>query len=253
MNPAWILLPLEGCSMKRLNTHQFYELGTILHPFSELKDDETTVGDILFPTIRARWALEKQIAEGGMFLQSSKRAAAAFLAALEAAGVPENLSNISDLDMKEKPPSYRIGQITLKLRELEAVMSNDLPGIPTYFVVPKGIYSTDELISRAENHVPEHVRYSLPPKAKADICEAGKCLAFEVATGSAFHMWRAVESIMDKYYQSLTGKTFEEAKITRNWGQYIPALNKAKADKKITVFLDHIREEYRNPISHPEE
>ncbi len=120
-------------------------------------------------------------------------------------------------------------------------------------VSQKGIYSTDELIARAETHVPEKYREVLSGKATDDIQQAGKCLAFEVSTASAFHMWRAVESVMNSYYQALTGKTFAEAKVTRNWGDYIKALDGSKADKKITVFLDHIRAEYRNPINHPDD
>ena len=58
---------------------------------------------------------------------------------------------------------------------------------------------------------------------------------------------------MDSYHGALTTKTFAEAGVTRNWGAYIKALETAKAEKKITVFLDHIREECRNPISHPNE
>lgn len=39
----------------------------------------------------------------------------------------------------------------------------------------------------------------------------------------------------------------------RNWGVYIKNLRATgKADPKILDFLDHIRETYRNPISHPE-
>jgi hypothetical protein len=60
-------------------------------------------------------------------------------------------------------------------------------------------------------------------------------------------MWRALEVTFGEYYVSLTGKSFENAKIARNWGAYIKALNEAGADAKITGNLDHIRAEYRNP------
>ena len=58
---------------------------------------------------------------------------------------------------------------------------------------------------------------------------------------------------MTLYYKAITGKSFEDDKIMRNWASYIKALEKAGADIKITRFLDHIREAYRNPISHPSE
>ncbi len=39
----------------------------------------------------------------------------------------------------------------------------------------------------------------------------------------------------------------------RNWGAYIKNLNASGADKKITGLLDHIRDNFRNPVFHPEE
>jgi hypothetical protein len=239
--------------MKRLNTYQFYELGVALHQFSQVKSSGCTIGDLLWPALTAMAELSKYTGEGGVFSQSSKRAATIFLATLINAGVPSDYRDLPKLDTKLEVKSYQVDAIKRTLADLETVMSNDLPGVPTYFVVPKGIYSTDDLITHAVNHIPEQVRTELPAKAKLDICEAGKCLAFEVATGSAFHMWRAVESVMNRYHEALTGKTFEAAKVKRNWANYIEALEKAGAEEKITVFLNHIRVEYRNPISHPDD
>jgi hypothetical protein len=158
-----------------------------------------------------------------------------------------------DSDTSVTISSYNLNSISQRAKEFETVLANELPGLATYVVSAKGIYSTDDLVSHAEMHVPEKYRPILSPKASDDIRQAGKCLAFEVATASAFHMWRAVESVMDSYYKALTTKTFPEAGVTRTWAEYIKALRSANAEKKITSFLDHIREEYRNPISHPDE
>jgi hypothetical protein len=118
-------------------------------------------------------------------------------------------------------------------------------------VSSKGIYSTDDLISHADEHIPESLRGLLPAQAKKDVNEGGKCLAYEVPTASAFHMFRAIESVMDAYYKALSGTSFANDGVSRNWGAYIKALQGKEADHKITVFLDHIREEYRNPVAHP--
>ena len=84
-----------------------------------------------------------------------------------------------------------------------------------------------------------------------DIILAGKCLAFDVSTASAFHMWRALEIVFGAYYVSITGRTFEDDSVPRNWGKYIDALKKAGANAEITGNLNHIRAAYRNPIMHP--
>jgi hypothetical protein len=62
---------------------------------------------------------------------------------------------------------------------------------------------------------------------------------------------RAIEGVMALYYARVVGKPMPTR--MRNWGIYIQALRKSPgADAKIVGFLDHIRENYRNPITHPE-
>jgi len=54
-----------------------------------------------------------------------------------------------------------------------------------------------------------------------------------------------------KYYSHAVG-TLPKVKM-RNWGAYIKNLQKAGADTRVVGFLDHIKENYRNPVLHPEE
>jgi hypothetical protein len=239
--------------MKKLNTHSVYEFALRIHPLTTLEyKDGMTLKDIFLPVVRAEISLRGQLeVQSGFFSPSLKRKAGAVLRAMYDLGLDSEEAINSDLGQIVE--AYRVSSLTQRVKEFETVLANELPGLATYVVSQKGIYSTDELISHAEMHVPEKCRVLLNEKATEDIQQAGKCLAFEVATASAFHMWRAVESVMDSYYQTLMGKTFSDAGVTRNWGQYIQALQNAKAETKITTFLDHIREEYRNPISHPDE
>jgi hypothetical protein len=120
-----------------------------------------------------------------------------------------------------------------------------------FSVEKKGIYQTEDLIDHADEHLPESARGRIQPQAKTDLIAAGRCLAFNIPTASAFHVWRALEIVFGAYYVSMTGKTFVEANIRRNWGEYLTALGKAGADQKIIGNLDHIRSEYRNPVMHP--
>jgi hypothetical protein len=238
--------------VKRLNTHSIYLLGQRIHALVSLKHrDGITTDDIFLPLIRAELDLKSQV-RSGFFSPSLKRAAGVVLRAIYALGIPEDDSpETIKTDTPLQP--YQISFLSQKARDFETVLANELPGLATYSVSPKGIFSTDDLITNAELQIPEKYRHNLSEKAKADIQQAGKCLAFELPTASAFHMWRAVESVMDSYHEALTAKGFANAGVTRNWGAYVKALEAAKAEKKITIFLDHIREEYRNPISHPNE
>ena len=132
-------------------------------------------------------------------------------------------------------------------RNFETVFESDSPSMAVFWAQQKGIYRTEDLIDHAEMHLPDSVSNYLSSQAKLDLRAAGRCLAFNLPTATAFHMWRALEVTFGEYYVSLTGKSFENAKIARNWGAYIKALNEAGADAKITGNLDHIRAEYRNP------
>jgi len=238
--------------MKKLNTHSLYTLGQRIQALTALEyKPGLTFNDIFIRLIRAEIVLRTQV-RGEFFSPSLKRSAGSVLRALYALGLPEE-DSVEEPKADTQIQAFQISVLTQKAKEFETVLANELPGLATYVVSPKGIFSTDDLIANAERQVPEKSREALSDKARADIQQAGKCLAFELPTASAFHMWRAVESVMNSYHAALTTKSFSDAGIARNWGAYIKALEAAKAERKITVFLDHIREEYRNPISHPNE
>lgn len=81
-----------------------------------------------------------------------------------------------------------------------------------------------------------------------EIVEAGRCLALERYTASAFHILRAVELEIRDYIILLTHKTPNE----RKWASYIGILTTKQADSKLTRNLDRIRDLDRNETMHPE-
>ena len=242
--------------MKKLNTYTLYDLAVRVHPLTEATHAEgMTLETIAWTLLMARGSLKFHVQSDSFFSSSLKRAAVALLDTIQAVGIPAVLPWEGEggqyLDPQAVVQSWHISSLNESAKTFETVLANELPGLATYHVLQKGIYSTDDLLTRADHHLSDSMRAALPGKASHDICEAGKCLAFELATSSAFHMWRALETVMDEYHRALTGKSFEDAKVTRTWREYIKALEAAKADNKITAFLDHIRHEYRNPVAHP--
>ena len=236
--------------MKKFNVFEVYSLGKQLFPLSLLSSDDEKFVNVLWPLIQARDALYKQVGEESILLDASKRAAMRLIVEINDI-VPTDIKEAFAVDNEKIVKSYYLSSVKRALENLETVLNNDMPGISTFFVVQKGIYRTEDLITHSENHFLEDIRKDIPEKAKEDIREAGKCLAFEIPTACAFHMWRAIETVMGLYYLKLTGKTFQDNGINRNWDSYIKALTGTGADKKITQFLDHIRKEYRNPQTHP--
>jgi len=245
---------LEGgvFPVKRFNAFNVYTLGKQLFPVLRIQQGNHKFSDVMFPFWAAREALFPQLEDDTIFLDASKRAAKSVIEAIDGI-VPRTLKEAFEVDQNEAVNQYRIEWVKDAITNLETVLTNDMPGISTYFVTQKGIYRTEDLISHADNHFLEDIRKDIPEQAKGDIREAGKCLAYEVPTACAFHLWRAVETVMGAYYLKLHGKTFVQEGIMRSWDPFIKALDKVGADKKITQFLDHIRKEYRNPQTHPEE
>ena len=236
--------------MKKLNLHEVYSFGKHLNPLLNIQKD-TKLKSNVYILWAARNAAESMMRTDSPLLGTARRAVGKLISAIN-----EVLSLDFDAMMKigdeETITWYPLSKITGALGELESVLGNDMPGIAAYLVSKKGIFDTEELIEHAENYLLPDIRSNLPEQAKVDLREAGKCLAYELATACAFHLWRAVETVMEAYYLRLTGKTLEQAGISSNWGAYIKALENAGADVKVTVFLDHIRDKYRNPHTHPD-
>jgi hypothetical protein len=76
------------------------------------------------------------------------------------------------------------------LQAFETILANDMPEMSTYAVSQIGILRTDDLLNGAHQQIAEPLLAILQTKAKADIIEAGKCLAFRLSTASAFHICR---------------------------------------------------------------
>lgn len=142
-------------------------------------------------------------------------------------------------------------------REFEVVFAAELETTDTYYVSEKGIYSTNRLIESAERVFSADVLAELSPQAIFDIQQAGKCLAFDLDTASGFHIVRASETMIHKYYVLVTGGT--PKRKDRNWGAYVRNLNShkkhdpaSKVDTKLIALIDQVREHHRNPVMHPE-
>jgi hypothetical protein len=240
----------ESIPVKKFDLFSVYSLGKTLFPISQLEEKDSTIGELSWPLFWARDALLKQLVDESMFLEASRRAAQSFIAYVDKI-IPRNFAEIMKMD-KEPIFSYQVSALRRELSSLETVLSNDMPGLASYMVNQKGIYRTQDLIEKADRHLVETVRKEVAQRPLTELRDAGKCLAYEVPNACAFHLWRAVEAVTEAYYQRLTGRTFEAASVSRNWGAYIKALIAVGADKKITSFLDHIREEYRNPQTHPD-
>lgn len=132
---------------------------------------------------------------------------------------------------------------------LMMLLDADLAHQPVYCVFPKRAYDIQILTSDATQIFSAKVQAALTEEERYNIREAGRCLAFEVATAAGFHLFRALDSILQRYVRTVKGSLPKN----KNWGQYIKVLEDGGVDKKITSVLFQIKEFHRNPIVHPDE
>ncbi|CAN7433938.1 hypothetical protein [Rhizobium sp. LjRoot254] len=131
---------------------------------------------------------------------------------------------------------------------LNILLDADLGHQPVYHVYPKRAYSIDKLIEDAASLFSSEVTAEFSDSEIFDIREAGKCLAFEVPTAAAFHLFRAVDALLQRYTIAVAGSLPK----SKNWGQYLAELDKCGVDPKITSVLRQLKDLHRNPIIHPE-
>lgn len=237
--------------LKKLDLHEVYMLGKEISAIRGLAP-EAKVAGFVFPL----WDVRERLTtftdqRSSLLLSSSTRAAQGVIEAIGRV-LPNDLGEALAIDA-DIAFEWRASYINGKIGALETVLGNDMPDIASYVVSQKGIYRTADLIGHAENQLSEEGRAAISEQTCLDIREAGRALAYELSTACAFHLWRSVESCMGVYFTTLTGNDWEAAGISTNWGAYIKALKAAGAPDKVTGFLDHIREEYRNPQTHPDE
>lgn len=236
----------SGDTMQRINLYQFYVFGAAIQALEQFDIKSNNI-EALFDAVSAIVNLSRQ---GGITLKFAEQSLS------ELSKSADDL--ISEYLEDEPKPARILSKFNVakgRIRKFETLFETELSRTAeTYSVSRKGIYSTSELVDRADEALPDDLRSALPQLASADLRAAGRCLAFDLPTASAFHLLRAAEEVIKRYYEALKGEKWGDnhKDSQRNWGQYIRYLGEANAKPTITSALTQIKELYRNPIVHPE-
>jgi len=235
--------------MLRVNEFTLYELATHIHPLTQVTH-EAKYSDVWFQWMQAKDALQN------LFKQRSLEVCWGIANELYTALgsiVPDSfedaLARVPADTSTEVPIGWQAHNIKVAAERFETVISAELSNSDTYWISPKGTHKTSMLLQQAHVDLPSSIIEEMP-EVKADFDQAGKCLLFDTPTAVGFHLLRATEAVIRRYYKEVTG--VEPKQKFRNWGAYIKRLEERNADKRITQHLDHMRQSYRNPILHPE-
>jgi hypothetical protein len=244
--------------VQQLNIFEYYEFGkrtqSILEQLGKI-DKPVLKGSIAFRLFSYRWMLKGLLQEPCALLPGCQRSLRSVIKRITDVIPSDEIEEIVEpKDKDEQIQNYQLSWIAEEIKKFETILRNDMPEMATFAVSQIGIFRTDDLINNAHRQIAEPLQHLLQARAKVDITEAGKCLAFRLSTASAFHACRAIEAGIDQYYEALAGKPYQVSPSggNNNWGAKTEALVKMKADEKVTEFLTHIRKQYRNPVTHPE-
>jgi hypothetical protein len=232
--------------VQRINLSWFTAFGEQLAPLLRFHELDHNQGKLALLTVKPSIDYLMYLSNTGAFplsIRSSKPGLS------ELSQIVDGLLNLGDADYSIAFESRKY-EVWIKTSEVKTILNAELGVQPTYLVFPKRAYDTEVFISDGTKLFSDDCRAEFTDDEKYDITEAAKCLAFEVPTAAAFHIVRAVESVIRRYYHVAIG-TLPKSK-SRNWSVYIKRLKENGVDLRITSVLEEIRELYRNPIIHPE-
>jgi len=250
---------IKDLEMQRVNEYRFYELGQKLGEIKDIHPD-TQLVTCFINLWDAREAVDALIS-GPLELRVCEpvavelRNAITFIVPTDLKAAINKSQPIKEEGKPDRPSLVGVGAYELEsvLKKFEPVLAAECAALDTYTVSQKRGYSTPHLVEHGEAMLSLETVEDLGEGSSiiSDIRSAGRCLAFDTPTAAGFHILRAVEAVMSSYYTHVTGRALK--KQNRNWGLYLQKMAKEPgSDGKIRGALEHIKENYRNPISHPE-
>lgn len=229
--------------MIRISLPYLFGICESLEPLAKL-DPKATLNDEVFTLWGAQSTLEALLT-GSVFspnLRSSRKLASDLVELLKREGDAEK-------DWS-KELGYMAAHIGRFYAQFKTAFTAELGTFPAYFVNQKGSFDTLSLLDEPWKLFPADLWIKVP-EARFDAIEAGKALCYELPTSCGMHVFRAVETVLRRYYTEVTGGR-PQPKV-RNIAVYTNAMRQAqKGDAKVLGVIDHLAKLHRNPLMHPD-
>lgn len=153
-------------------------------------------------------------------------------------------------DLEDLIEEYKLFSIRNIYSQYKIAFLAEIGILPAFFVTQKGSHDTLSLLDYPETLFPSDLKTKVP-EAMFDVREAGKSLAYDLPTAAGFHIFRATECVLRRYYAVETSNMPRPQ--SRSMGVYVKMLRKHKlGDEKILASIDQLANLHRNPIIHPE-
>jgi len=233
--------------LQPINGYYLYELGAQLRPLTQLHWQSTAWNVGHFPMLIARGALGTLLNNSVYQLRTCYQEGNELLTLIDelvAQMPPPQQQN-------ELMPSLALWTIVDKAAKFETVLKAELGVTPMFYVPPRHNIDMSGYINAGHLSFPAELAVKVP-EALPDAQQAARCIAFDLPTAAGFHLHRANESVLRKYFDAVAG--VENRPRSRNMGDYIKKLESlGKGDAKVIAALRDLKDLHRNPLMHPEE
>ena len=232
---------LCGGRMNRIRVYFFYQIGAVLNQLTMLQPG-MTVGNALPTLLNAETELNNLLNQTLMPLRTSVQFTTQLIDTIKrVSSRPDRDSALDWMDI------HALGSA---LAQFSNTLNGDTSIADTYVLSPKAGYDTTTLATNGEALFHADLGAKVP-EALPDVRAAAQCLAFELPTAAGFHLHRANESVLHRYYDAVTGG--KPRPSGRNIGDYLRELNNQNVgDPKVRSALKDLKDLHRNPLIHPE-
>jgi len=240
-----------GNPMQRVDGFYLYTVGAQIRPLLGLRTpgtdvDGTTMFQALFLILIAEGALEPLLHRSVFKLRTSIHTGQQLLDALRRtkSTIQSTKDKSTTLDFG---PVYEITSLTTAF---EAVLGAELSLLPLYLATQKAGYDMPILIDNGAACFPSDIATKVPDSIP-DLTQGTKCLAFELYTAAGFHLHRANESVLHRYWDAVSqGAPRPKG---RNIGDYLKEMDdRTIGNPKVKAALKDLKDLHRNPLIHPE-
>jgi len=229
--------------MIRVDGFYLYSVGSAIHPLSNLSGGET-VDSWRLPLLLADNALDMFLSGSVYKLHQSRAAGTKLLNAIRQVMAAEEGKDEKTIDFFE---AY---SITSALTEFEHVLTSEFGTMNLFFADRQRGYDTNVLVWSGAELFPAELAIKVPG-AVADLNAAGRCIAFDLPTAAGFHLHRANESVLRRYYDAVSSAP---RKDPSTMGELLAAMDTQNVgDKRVKAALRDIKDLHRNPLVHPEQ
>lgn len=235
-------------AVQSIHGYYLFELGGQLKPLTELSWNDTSWRDAYLPALVAQGAVGTLLNASVYQLRTSRQDGTELLGQLDSF-LNQVPTEAEELD--QTVATFVMWPLVNKATQFLTVLRAELGVTPMFYVPPRHNIDMAGYINEGHLAFPPELAVKVP-EALLDAQQAAKCIAYDLPTAAGFHLHRANESVLRRYFDKVAGA--ENRPETRNMGDYLSKLRQLKkGDPKVCAALRDLKDLHRNPLMHPEE